>query len=552
MLNNPTESERTNAIHGDLIDTDVVSNANKQQEISENVNSHHDANQIINNTEIVDDQRQNKSNPNNTTNTTTTTTSTAVNNNNKIEEEEELNETTRDIIQKIRKLGEEPSSPTESPYIDFAVDCDCTVAGAALRNGMDIDDFLNANPEYSLLDRLDGGTKVKIKNEKHFEQRIRREERKSQIYTLMKQLEDEERKQEERKKKEEEERLALQIQSQQAVLQEIGRRSRASSNATNKESHLTTSAFNFADNVVESVGNTAVNIASGVAHGVGNVTRASTNVVGSVASGMATGVGTVASGVSNGVGTVASGVGSVAESVASGVASVGKGFWNIVGFRSRSGSNAQPFVEELDDRSPPISPNNSSPKQTVSTTTTTSNIEVERTRGRSSSFLSILPFTGEVIEPYITPPQKSSATSKTVGTPTEDHNHLSTKSGSPPVQQFHYPKNLHHDMMMHFKTPQVLEATSPVSLKESQLRELSLSFPLRFRNKNLVLLYSTQEHGISLLTLYRKVAENQPIIIVVETTHGEVFGAFLTCEIELTKRVSFFTILTHFTITIIG
>ncbi|KAG2383251.1 hypothetical protein C9374_004588 [Naegleria lovaniensis] len=406
--------------------------------------------------EIMHEMKQHDDDP-------TSTTTQVINDNNVIMDKEMNIIGSNDSKQQPSSSKEEPPSPTEPPFIDTIIDRDnVTVAAVALRNNMDIDEFLYANPHYSLLDIIDKGTRVKIKNPKHFEQKQRRDARMREIW----------------RKQEEEERLkelkaAAEKNSPEATS------SQHNSETVHKHHHLnpkrlSQSAIHIAGDVVDSVGHTVGSVASGV----GTVTKTSTSMVGSVASS-----------VGNTALNIAGGVGSVATSVVGG---------------------------EI-----------TSPELSTGTTRRRANSEV-------GDYISMIPFTGDFIfQGRVPTPTTSPSTSPKVA------HHIPT-----PSEEF-VPPSLHHhvsniDLKIQYRTPEIIGATQPVILKESQIRELSLSLPVRFRNKNFVLLYSTQEHGISLQTLYRKIEQQEPIILVVETTKAEIFGAFLTEQVEMTKRERYY------------
>lgn len=64
-------------------------------------------------------------------------------------------------------------------------------------------------------------------------------------------------------------------------------------------------------------------------------------------------------------------------------------------------------------------------------------------------------------------------------------------------------------------------------LHVEQARALAGTLPARFRMNSWSLLYSTEKHGISLQTLYRR-SVNAPTLLVVRDAAGFVFGAFTT------------------------
>ncbi|XP_056331786.1 nuclear receptor coactivator 7 isoform X1 [Danio aesculapii] len=64
-------------------------------------------------------------------------------------------------------------------------------------------------------------------------------------------------------------------------------------------------------------------------------------------------------------------------------------------------------------------------------------------------------------------------------------------------------------------------------LKELHLEQLMSHIPARAQGNQWKLVYSTAEHGTSLRTLYRQMAElDRPVLMVIRDTDGQVFGAF--------------------------
>ncbi|XP_060065483.1 uncharacterized protein LOC132545832 [Ylistrum balloti] len=68
--------------------------------------------------------------------------------------------------------------------------------------------------------------------------------------------------------------------------------------------------------------------------------------------------------------------------------------------------------------------------------------------------------------------------------------------------------------------------------------------PPRFAVCQPELLYTSEEHGTSLMTLYTRVEDHQPTLIVIKTTNDEVFGAFCSTywrdRKHSTKNLSYF------------
>ncbi|XP_046733584.1 nuclear receptor coactivator 7 isoform X2 [Silurus meridionalis] len=75
--------------------------------------------------------------------------------------------------------------------------------------------------------------------------------------------------------------------------------------------------------------------------------------------------------------------------------------------------------------------------------------------------------------------------------------------------------------------------TLPVLLQDSHvliehhIEKLAPHLPARVQCSPWQLVYSTEVHGTSLKTLYRKTAEiQQPVLLLIQDTHHQVFGAF--------------------------
>ncbi|KAK3515811.1 hypothetical protein QTP70_033849 [Hemibagrus guttatus] len=64
-------------------------------------------------------------------------------------------------------------------------------------------------------------------------------------------------------------------------------------------------------------------------------------------------------------------------------------------------------------------------------------------------------------------------------------------------------------------------------LREHHIEKLAPHLPARLQCSPWQLVYSTEIHGTSLKTLYRKTAEiQQPVLLLIQDTHNQVFGAF--------------------------
>ena len=63
-------------------------------------------------------------------------------------------------------------------------------------------------------------------------------------------------------------------------------------------------------------------------------------------------------------------------------------------------------------------------------------------------------------------------------------------------------------------------------ISEELVRCLTSAIPPRFRHSQWSLVYSTEKHGISLQTLYRKAANISPTVLIIKDTSDFVFGAY--------------------------
>ncbi len=55
-----------------------------------------------------------------------------------------------------------------------------------------------------------------------------------------------------------------------------------------------------------------------------------------------------------------------------------------------------------------------------------------------------------------------------------------------------------------------------------------MDIPIRYHLKDIVCIFTTEEHGYLLPKFYDKCEHEAPTLLVVRTTTGRVFGAFLT------------------------
>ncbi|XP_060604259.1 GTPase-activating protein skywalker-like isoform X2 [Ruditapes philippinarum] len=77
-----------------------------------------------------------------------------------------------------------------------------------------------------------------------------------------------------------------------------------------------------------------------------------------------------------------------------------------------------------------------------------------------------------------------------------------------------------------FSGPIVLQNLGTDTLTVDMLYAILKWIPTRYAICQPELLYTSEEHGTSLVTLYQRVENYQPTIIVIKTTQDEVFGAF--------------------------
>lgn len=84
----------------------------------------------------------------------------------------------------------------------------------------------------------------------------------------------------------------------------------------------------------------------------------------------------------------------------------------------------------------------------------------------------------------------------------------------------------------------VLQSTSSAALNMELFYVIWSWLPARSAVCQPLLLYTSEEHGVSLKTLYAKTEEYEPTIIVIKTTSNEVFGAFCSSSWEHRKQCS--------------
>ena len=77
--------------------------------------------------------------------------------------------------------------------------------------------------------------------------------------------------------------------------------------------------------------------------------------------------------------------------------------------------------------------------------------------------------------------------------------------------------------------PKLLASTSqpPTMLPTNAIRLLRCLLPVRYRPCNWELLYSTEQHGCSLRTFYRRIEQRGGTVLVIRDSLGHVFGAFV-------------------------
>lgn len=79
---------------------------------------------------------------------------------------------------------------------------------------------------------------------------------------------------------------------------------------------------------------------------------------------------------------------------------------------------------------------------------------------------------------------------------------------------------------------QLASRRSPSSfLSTDQLSDLTRSLPIRYRHSDWILLYSTDEHGLSLRTMFERSSCMGASYFIVRDSAGKIFGAFCSCEL---------------------
>ncbi|XP_053404919.1 GTPase-activating protein skywalker-like [Mercenaria mercenaria] len=89
---------------------------------------------------------------------------------------------------------------------------------------------------------------------------------------------------------------------------------------------------------------------------------------------------------------------------------------------------------------------------------------------------------------------------------------------------------LERKISLHLKDIVLRNSNFKAGFKDCKLYAILKWIPTRYAICQPELLYTSEEHGTSLVTLYQRVENHQPTIIVIKTTQDEVFGAFCsTC-----------------------
>nr|XP_012217749.1 PREDICTED: TLD domain-containing protein 2 isoform X12 [Linepithema humile] len=74
-------------------------------------------------------------------------------------------------------------------------------------------------------------------------------------------------------------------------------------------------------------------------------------------------------------------------------------------------------------------------------------------------------------------------------------------------------------------------------LSDDHREQLCRHLPARAEGYQWTLVFSTSQHGFSLNSMYRKMAKiESPILLVIEDTEGNVFGAFTSCALHVSDH----------------
>ncbi|KAJ3258740.1 hypothetical protein HK103_003334 [Boothiomyces macroporosus] len=120
-----------------------------------------------------------------------------------------------------------------------------------------------------------------------------------------------------------------------------------------------------------------------------------------------------------------------------------------------------------------------------------------------------------------TSPVGSPETSPVVQTPPEAESKKLVLFDASELEEFDFPEVLHEDYTqqnVYIPTHQELHHHLPPILQEAS---------------NVTLLYSLENHGISIHTLYHNTAEKGPCLVVIKDTNGQLFGAFSSEELHI-------------------
>lgn len=88
------------------------------------------------------------------------------------------------------------------------------------------------------------------------------------------------------------------------------------------------------------------------------------------------------------------------------------------------------------------------------------------------------------------------------------------------------------------RTPKLLNTEKGSVLNQAQIDAIHATLPVRHHNKDWDCVYSSREHGISLATMYRRVAQDETdeTILVVQTSNGQLFGGYASERWHATLR----------------
>eukprot|EP01112_Ceratiomyxa_fruticulosa_P016458 TRINITY_DN4981_c0_g1_i1.p1 TRINITY_DN4981_c0_g1~~TRINITY_DN4981_c0_g1_i1.p1 ORF type:complete len:818 (+),score=190.30 TRINITY_DN4981_c0_g1_i1:195-2648(+) len=81
-----------------------------------------------------------------------------------------------------------------------------------------------------------------------------------------------------------------------------------------------------------------------------------------------------------------------------------------------------------------------------------------------------------------------------------------------------------------------LQGSSQIPLTPYMLSQIAEHFPFKHRFSNWINLYSTSRHGISINTMYAKLRNKGPVVILIEDANHYVFGGFASESLHTTQR----------------